>query len=296
MDFSDQINGRASAEEFAPQQIVAGFPKAANDCESDPIAEVLQGEAKEKYITLVRQDIRERLVNGLRNTARWQKNGYILDPNFQENNLDHVVGLLQWANEIESTYPDLWRELCDGDPKKWRELLQMIILHDIGETEPKVGDLSRSNPKFKTREGRLHKRKEAYAAYLMMGKYLPWPMVEENRQLYHRFDVRRPDDKLAMIGHVLDKGQATQRIPYHVIPFNLENAEYDLAEKIDSTQSDTLEYAQKLMANLTDTRARQQLQEFLTDKVIGHYDRLKVPSIDQYQRQIRAKFPAVFNP
>lgn len=262
----------------------------------DPIEEVLPEQARWRYLADLCVEVRQRLVNGLRSTKRWQKNGYILDPNFKENNLDHVVGLLDWANQIEKNYPELWAEIADGELTNWHKLLQMLILHDLGETEKTVGDLSRSNPLAKTRAGKLHKRKEAYAAYLMIGKYLPAHLVEENRHLYHRFDRRHPADKLAMIGHVLDKGQATQRIPYHVIPFNLDNPKYHLPAKIEETQSDTLDYADKLMANLRGSEAKGQLREFLMDKVIGHYDRLSVvPDIEIYQRQIRAKFPGVFN-
>jgi|GEM_PF-3100430 len=258
----------------------------------DPIEGVLRGEAAAIYRRRLPLKTRKGLVNGLMETPRWQNNGLEINPNWRENNLEHVVELIAWANEIEDDFPELWWEVSDGLVENWRKLLAMLIQHDIGEII--VGDLSRSHPDFHKKIGRHHKRKEAYAAYLLLGKHLPEWKVEEGRELYHRFDQRRPEDKLVMLGHVLDKGQAAQQIPYHVLPFNLENKDYDLRSRIIVAQSDVLDYAEKLMLGLQSPKAKEQLREFLVRKIVGHFDRLKVSDVEEIQREVRGKFPAVF--
>jgi hypothetical protein len=97
-----------------------------------------------------------------------------------------------------------------------------------------------------------------------------------------------------MLGHILDKGQAAQQIPYHVIPFNLENKDYDLRSRIVVAQSDVLDYAEKLMLSLENPKAKEQLRDFLERKIVGHFDRLKVFDVEGIQREVREKFPAVF--
>ena len=283
------------AEEYEGGMVSPGYVDTTDNevfDSEDPIANELIGEARRMYIRRLTLRTRKDLASGLKKTLRWQNNGFLMDPDWQENNLDHVVELIAWANEIEANYLDLWEEVSEGLVINWRKLLAMLIQHDIGEIE--VGDLSRSHPDFHLKKGRDHKRKERYAAYLMLGKNLPKRKVAEGRELYQRFDRRVPEDKLVMLGHVLDKGQAAQQIPYHVLPFNVSNPAYNVSSKLISTQSDVLDYAEKLMVGLKNDRAKDQLREFLLKKVVGHFDRLDLPGVEAWQREVREKFPAVF--
>jgi len=238
--------------------------------------------------------VREEYNQGLARVMRWkgQPKGRIVDPDFQENDLDHVTDLLDWANEIEANYPLLWRETCDGDQTKWLDLLKMLAMHDAGEVEKTVLDLDRAHPDFHTAKGRRHKKKEARVARLMLKKYLP-ESAAELITLYNRFDRRLPEDKLVMLGHVLDKGQAGQKAAMHVVPFNLGAEGYDLANHSHATAGAFLEWANHLAGHLSEA-GRKQLGAFLTEKIMNKFDMINDDRVDQFQKEIRKRYENVF--
>lgn len=276
----------------------------------DPIAETLRGVERAAYLN-ISGEVRRGLVQGLRNTARWSnhlstdakeeeieevwksgKGVRFIEAGFRENNLDHVLEMLSWRNEVTDNYPELKKEVCDGDEADWVDLAGMIIAHDTGEMVTK--DLSRSDPRFHTAAGQRHKRKEAKAAYLLMDKYLSADQAGYAKKLYRRFDQRRPDDKLAMLGHTFDKGQASQNVARHVLPFNVGNSDYDIVYHIQNSQGITLDYAQKLADRLEGRLARLCLRDLLEKKIVHHFDELDMPNISVYRAAIRGKYARVF--
>lgn len=260
----------------------------------DKIALHLPEYARATYEGILPISVREEYNLGLARVMRWkgQPEGRMVDPNFRENDLNHVTELLDWYNEIERNYPLLWQETCDGDRAKGMDLLAMLVMHDAGEVPERVGDLDRAHPDFYTAKGKRHKRKEALAAKLMIKKYLP-ERADELIHLYERFDKRLPEDKLTMLGHTLDKGQAGQKAAMHIIPFNLGRDSYDLANHFRATVGAFLEWANHLAGHLSEG-GKKQLGNLLTDKIMSKFDLLCDPSVEKFQKVIRSEFKNVF--
>lgn len=275
-------------EEQEPDQIVLAHKAkilTANDSAlraetfHDPIMAVLRDQAREIYLVDLTMEVRQGLVNGLAATIRWQNGAQQVNPEFRENDLDHVLELLVWANEIETEYPDLYREVCDGDPSNWLNFLSMLIVHDIGEIQ--VGDMCLSNPELRQKSGKLHKRKEVFAARLMMRKFLDHDVAERHLSNFSRFERKAKDDKLVMLGHAMDKGQASQNVAKNVIPFNLGRQDFNVASPWYNSQATTMQYVVALMNELQTREAREQLALFFDRKVLSHFNALDIDEIYQ---------------
>ena len=193
----------------------------------DRITAALEGEMKEKYVEILSEQTRILLANSLQGVERWSSDGVAqkVDPEFQENNLDHVEELIKWANEIKAKYPALWMAVTGGKDANWVNFYKMLIPHDNGEII--VKDMPRGHEDFHKRKGYIHKRKEAWAGRRLFDLYMPPAVAEEFKSLYTRWDKREPDDMLVNLGHFLDKTQASQNVAKHVVPFNTDRPFYD---------------------------------------------------------------------
>jgi len=254
----------------------------------DPIAEKLEGEAVIPYLE-VKRSTRMALVNGLRGVQRWSTTPYKMDPEWSENNLEHVLGLLDWAGQMAREFPELKEEICGGNEEEWMNLLAMLIIHDIGEIA--VGDICRSDPRFHKAHGRLHKRRESYAAHLMLGNE---EMLNGNsaklRGLYHRFDKRDSLDMPVMIGHMFDKGQATGNVAKHQVKFNLDNPDFNSAKSAKVNLGVSMDYMVKVMGKLSSTKRRQDLANFFSERVIRPFDELGLAEVDDLLKDTRRQF------
>ncbi len=254
----------------------------------DPLAEKLDGEARISYLE-IKTSTRKALVDGLSGVKRWSTTPFKMDPDWKENNLDHVLELVDWAGQLGRKSPALKAALCQGKAEHWKDLLAMLILHDIGEIA--VGDICRSDPRFEQYHGRLHKRKESYAAHLMLGN---GDLVGEEsdlwRSLYQRFDNRDQTDRLVMLGHFLDKGQATQNVARHQILFNLDNPDYSVARATEENLATSLGFMVEALGGLPGQKIKQELVDFAAEKIIQPFENLKLPKVEETLVEIRRQF------
>lgn len=254
----------------------------------DPIWEALPEHSQGKYLEMISEEIRQKLVFGLAGTKRWMYKGQIVNPEFKESNLDHVLELIAWCNEIENNYPNLWREVCGNDLEVWQILLAMIIMHDSGEIV--VGDICRSDPDFDQIKGKTHKIREKEAAEKMIKMNFNPLLAALILKWYERFDLRNNKDRIVMLGHLLDKGQASQNVAIHLIPFNVGQADYDVKKHFSKSQFDTLIYAENLFKQLKTRPAKSQLAVFLNKKIIQHFEAIKNPDVLKLQHNMRRRF------
>lgn len=254
----------------------------------DPIADKLLGDAIIPYME-IKGSTRKALVDGLRGVKRWSTTPYKMDPDWRENNLEHVLGLLDWANELAERFPNLKQQLCQGNEENWTDFCSMLVLHDIGEIV--VGDICRSDPRFEKKHGILHKRKESYAAHLLLGdEKLVGDQSAKLRALYHRFGKKDQRDRLVMLGNTFDKGQATANVARHQVPFNLDDPNYSLKKSTTKNLTNTLGFMVDTMGSLQDNQARQELATFVSEKVLKAFDELKMKEVDETLANIRRQF------
>ncbi|MGL5831032.1 MAG: hypothetical protein ACRCZE_02670 [Candidatus Altimarinota bacterium] len=236
----------------------------------DRITAALEGEMKEKYIQTLSGEIRELLAKSLQGVKRWNREGVgqEIDPDFSENNLDHVEELLWWVREIEEKYPALKLAVTEGKFENWEDFYKMIIPHDNGEIV--MGDMPRAHPEFNERKGKIHKRKEAWAGRRLFDFYLPPEQAEIFKALHSRWDRRAELDLLVNLGHVLDKGQASQNVAKHVVPFNEEKTFFaGTLEGVDAPMK-YLERMQKMPKE-----ARRELMALADDKIFRNWVQLE---------------------
>jgi 5'-deoxynucleotidase YfbR-like HD superfamily hydrolase len=284
--------------QFPPEEIIAGLDEAQtnlaefpqlrakalklNDLRlaghSDPIADVLPQEFRLHYLT-VKKEVRQGLVEGLRGVARWSYPGsQKINPDFQENDLEHVLEMLSWCNEIEKKYPALAGEIRQGNYGNWYDLLSMIIVHDIGEI--RLGDVV--VPEQKTADGKKKKMLEPRWARYAIRKTLPAGQSEQVLGVYNRFETVQEQDRVAMLAKVLDKAQASANVARHVLPFNPDKQDYIFV----ASQMDTLRHVEKLLPEL-DEPARRQLMELVWEKVVTRFEIHDLPEQDRLKEQVR---------
>jgi hypothetical protein len=274
------------------QNRIASALSVADLFAEDRILNKLPEYAKERYEQIIPARLRLEFAKQMSKVMRWEGNSgnQIIDPEFQESDLEHVMELLDWMNEIENCYPLLWYEACGGDREVWMDLMAMLIIHDAGEIT--VGDIQRSDPDFNSEKGKRHKRKEAKVARLMIRKNIP----EQSELLlgyYERYDKRDSDDKLVMLGHVLDKAQAAQNVGSHVLPFNLYRENFDLGKCHQFAQVAFLEYAEQFVMHISE-EARKELLDFLNKNVFGKFENMDRMDLKKSQAAIRERFLEVF--
>lgn len=252
----------------------------------DRITAALEADIKEKYLEILNLEKRVLLAKKLEGVGRWAKDGVKqkVDPDFIENDLDHVEELIKWANEIRRDYPNLWKAVTGGDERNWVIFFKMLIPHDNGEII--VKDMPRAHDDFNGKKGIMHKRKERWSAVRLFDLYLPPEQAKEFKQLHQRWDRRLPEDWLVNLGHILDKGQASQNVAKHVVPFNRENPFFKgTLEGIDAPMI----YLER-MGGLP-KEARKELLAFAEEKIFKNWLLLEddwiVAIVDDARRKFR---------
>lgn len=150
-------------------------------------------------------EVKSQYEEALSKIPRWKN---ALTPSTkEESDLDHVTGLFDLADEVKQAYPEL-AEVVD-----WTAIEDMIYIHDAGEIIS--GDYVISNPNpLMTKE--KHKRRERLGFHYMNRKFIKDPYLRRKAaETYQRYIDCSPDDKEALLVHLLDKIQA--------IRFGLEN-------------------------------------------------------------------------
>lgn len=261
---------------------------------TDPICAKLPIDAQAEYLS-VRGDVCKKLVQGLSETKRWQDltwNGQpkSVGPHFQENDLDHVVGLLEWAEMIAADYPDLYQEICNGSRRSWMGFLTMIIVHDIGEIG--LGDVVLPNQD--TEWGKRKKRVEPILARRGLRASFSPEQYQSIVRIYDRFEDPAVDDKLAQAARFMDKAQASGHVAKDIIPFNLDKPDY-VQYEFSNNLPHTLKFASMLMENLQSRNSKMQLFDFVQSQVMDHFDKLEFEQIDVLRERIRLQFPIIFS-
>lgn len=258
----------------------------------DKIMDRLPDYAQERYEDMAPAGLRLDYAHSLSKVMRWKgsNGGEIIDPDFEESDLDHVLELIDWMNIIENKYPLLWQEVCGGSREVWMDLMAMLILHDAGEIV--VGDLRRTHPEFNAKFGKLHKKRESKTAVMMIRKSLP-NHADLLIGQYNRFEKRNTDDKLVMLGHVLDKAQATQNVAKHILPFCSGDDGLDLCEYSVDSQSAVLPFAEHLTEHISDEAGRE-LFNFLDKKVFKVFENLKSLDLRKSQLMLRTRYVKFF--
>lgn len=262
--------------------------------ESDPILDVLPRSLHEDYLQ-VRKEVRQGFVKGLQSTLRWQNLVWNdeprpVNPDFRENDLDHVIGLIEWCNLIESNYPALYEEISGGNRALWHELLTMLVVHDAGEI--KLGDVALTNQG--TREGMRKKKIEPRWARYSMHKNLSLEQSTRIIPIYNRFEVPDENDKIALTAKFLDKAQASGHVARDIIAYNLDKADYVQFE-FRNNLPQTLRPAAQLLDLCQSEEAAMELQAFVQEHVMDYFDALKFADIESLRGEIRDKFPTVFS-
>ncbi len=258
------------------------------------LAAALPLDIRQEYRHIVSSDTRLLLERALGETGRWLNMGDLkINPEFRENNLDHTEGLLQWCHIIQQSYPALWRAVTAGHRNEERALYYMLMMHDIGETHQRVGDLSRSSDEFHDTRKRLrHKRREAWAARLMLRKYLAESVSVEANQLYSRFEHRAEADSPVQLGHLLDKGQAVERVAREVLPYNMEHPKHSTAG-IVAILTVPLEFASNLHQKLSPD-AGKELLHFIRTFIMSGYEKFPNDDVQKGVAEVKEQFVRVF--
>jgi hypothetical protein len=95
---------------------------------------------------------------------------------------------------------------------------------------------------------------------------------------------------------MFDKGQASQNVALHVIPFSIGSENYDVEEHFYGSQTNTLKYAEKLWENLKSEASKNDLKNFLYDKVLQHFFAIEFPLIQAFSWEIKDKFAKLLLP
>lgn len=268
--------------------------------EDDPLMDALPTDAKRFYASAIPDATRSALSTALYRTDRWinDDTGKKINPDFKENNLDHVTALIQGANLVKRKYPKLYLELTDGDDKNWLDLFKMLAIHDLGEFH--TGDLTATNTQVGKEKGLKHKQREAWAAKKMLrrggGK-----LADELVVLYDRFEHRKVNDTIVRFGHVLDKAQAAANVARHVIPFNnpAENPKYDYAKEMLDSIKRPMSYAISVADALKTKEAKKQfvafLEEFFLSEFRGLGNIVTKEKYDQVFFAVELAYRNVFN-
>ncbi len=261
--------------------------------ESDPILDVLPRSFQPEYLQ-VRREVRQGLVAGLEKTLRWQNVTWKdqprkMNPDFHENDLDHVLGLIKWCNLIEREYPALYAEITGEDRSVWHELLTMIIVHDVGEIG--TGDVVLTNQG--TLDGIRKKKLEPRWAKYALHKSLPREQAQKIIPIYNRFEVPADNDRVALIAKLMDKAQASGHVARNIIAYNLDKQDYVQFEFRNNLPI-TLKPGARLMELCRSEEAARQLQSFLQEHVLDHFDALEIDDIEYLRGEVRDKFPVIF--
>lgn len=268
------------------EQPVAEVRPKILELKRDPIAEVLPTEARAFYESKIPSQTRMFLAKALRRTERWVNDdtNRKINPDFQENNLDHVIDLVKAANYAKNNFPQLYLELTQGDDQRWLDLITMLVTHDLGEFY--TGDLACTHTGFDKEDGRKHKAREAWAARKLLtrgGGEIKERLVE----LYDRFDHREVSDAVVRFGHVLDKGQAAANVARHVLPFSdkVDSSGYIRSEDMLNSIRRPMEYAVSVSESLLSKEAKKQFAAFLEEFFLGEFRKLnKKLDPDEYEK------------
>jgi len=261
--------------------------------EKDPILEALPSSIKPAYLD-ISQEVRQALVDGLKKTLRWQNVTWkdqprSMNPDFRENDLEHVLGLIDWCNLIEQDYPALYAEISGDDRAVWHELLTMIVVHDTGEIG--TGDVALTNQG--SSEGIRKKKIEPKWAKYAISKSLPPEQSRKIISIYDRFEVPAQNDRVALTAKFLDKAQASGHVARDIIAYNLDKADYVQFE-FRNNLPHTLKFAARLLELCKSDEAARQLQSFLQEHVLSHFDALEIDDIENLRGEVREKFPIIF--
>lgn len=268
--------------------------------EDDPLMDALPTDAKRFYASAIPAATRRALSTALYRTERWinDNTGRTINPDFKENNLDHVTDLIQGANTVKRKYPKLYLELTGGDDSQWLDLLKMLAIHDLGEFY--TGDITATHTDVGSEAGIKHKQREAWAAKRML-KRGGGKIADELVNLYDRFEHRQVSDTIVRFGHLLDKAQAAANVARHVIPFNNPNEkpEYDYAkEMLDSIQR-PMSYAISVAEALKTKEAKRQFVAFLEEFFLMEFRNLgKIITKEKYDQvffTVELAYRNVFN-
>lgn len=288
VDFSQLRAKTLTKKDIEARSIIQNYPEQRVYEYGDYISMMLPEDARLKYLA-VSATVRSALINGLQGVKRWQNSPRVINPDFKENDLGHVLELLLWCNTIEQDYPDLYDEICEGKRENWIELLTMILVHDVGEIA--TGDIV--VPNQDSDYGRRMKKIEPRAGRIYIYRALPQLEAKRVVRIYDRFEEPADDDKVALLARAMDKGQASANVGKNILAYNTEDSDY-AAHNFVSSQSDTFEYVERLMELLSRRDAREQLGMFFQDYVASHFDCIALDNVDVLKQMVRQKFPAIF--
>jgi 5'-deoxynucleotidase YfbR-like HD superfamily hydrolase len=137
----------------------------------------------------------------LHGVMRWQNGKW--EDNIFETDMDHVLRMFVILSDINNSCPSL---ALDVDIPTTQH---MIYIHDAGETDKRVGDLTHGRDDYDSIYPRWKNRE--HAAFRLLTKAIENPdMRFEARRLYKRCVTKNEDDKEAQLTDLIDKLQGAR--------------------------------------------------------------------------------------
>jgi len=153
------------------------------------------------YKPPIPEDLQRQYETALHGVLRW-KNGNWAD-NVYETDMDHVLRMFFILSDINHACPTL---SLDVDIPTTQH---MIYIHDAGETDRRVGDLTHGRDDYETIYPRWKNRE--HAAFRLLTRRIEDPDIKfEARKLYRRCVTKSEDDNEAQLTDLIDKLQGAR--------------------------------------------------------------------------------------
>lgn len=236
--------------------------------------------ANQRLLRAIPPHLLKQAEEGLNSVRRGQGNKRLEPYNneFYETDLGHTIDMLDLAEEISTRFPNITRGI-DRDA-----LQRMIMVHDLGEVDPRIGDVPFCGPERDSPIGLRKKALEPYAAVRILRR-IPKPEIREPfMQAYRQYDRRNLRDPLAQLVKLADTIQGTTRAGLDGIfaryrDFGLDIPPQSLQEHIEQSLPKMMSPALNL-ARLLEKPGRAELDELIDEEL----QRLQIAGYEELAR------------
>lgn len=230
-----------------------------------------------RYEPPIPADLRHLYEQALENEKRWQEGWMSSDA--EETDFDHVKRLFEIHGEVEHKAPSLFREV------DFAETEHMFYVHDGGE----LGglDLPHSVPDYDSRRPKV-KRRERATFRMITRDYIDDPEVRKYaRDIYRRYEMKDPSDKVAQYVQLIDKVQATRFGAVNVFPARKLRTKAERLQQLNHIFGLLVVPGSNLFS-LIGEDAKRELSSFLDRELFRLIENgYRTDEVDPYRRQMQ---------
>ena len=171
-----------------------------------------------QFFDTLPRNVRQYFITRLKQTERWTSSKQKKD-DFLESNLGHYKGMLQLALWMKETFPNI------SEGIDWEKIGKLILIHDMGELPPSIGDLPVDQYQGKGTKAlrEKHKAREAEATLTLLKRYLSKEKYKEAKELYEGYEHRTENDLEEQLVKMIDALQALLKGKEVIFPHHIQN-------------------------------------------------------------------------